>query len=244
MIMDRSVHSSRRIEASRRNGRKSRGPRTAAGKAIVSRNALRHGFAAGKHRASVPSDEIEQLARAFCADDKNPLLFAPAVEMAAAALTLRSIEVECLRVVERLRDRREVAFAKGDQRLQQARALVAQADGDWQHLKTFAAALLEKYKSEFPPDLDLLMELDAALPLQDFLAEREQVMRAAGIPPEPVADDDKPADAARDEVAMMAEALSDLLRLKRYHRRALGRQNRAFRAFIAVKSSSLSTAAV
>src|SRR5947207_12729613 len=36
--------SSRKIEANRRNARKSTGPRTATGKKRVSRNALRHGF--------------------------------------------------------------------------------------------------------------------------------------------------------------------------------------------------------
>jgi hypothetical protein len=37
--------SERQIAANRRNSRKSRGPRTAAGKSIASRNALRHGVA-------------------------------------------------------------------------------------------------------------------------------------------------------------------------------------------------------
>jgi hypothetical protein len=43
---DRLMTSESKIAANRRNGRKSRGPRTAAGKSIASRNALRHGFAA------------------------------------------------------------------------------------------------------------------------------------------------------------------------------------------------------
>jgi len=36
--------SSRKVEANRQNARKSRGPRTAAGKERVSRNAIKHGF--------------------------------------------------------------------------------------------------------------------------------------------------------------------------------------------------------
>jgi len=36
--------SSRKVEANRRNARKSTGPKTATGKKMVSRNAVKHGF--------------------------------------------------------------------------------------------------------------------------------------------------------------------------------------------------------
>jgi hypothetical protein len=48
----------RKIEANRHNGRKSCGPRTAAGKATASRNALQHGLAALTHRQTVPVPEV------------------------------------------------------------------------------------------------------------------------------------------------------------------------------------------
>ena len=58
--------SARKVAANRRNSCKSCGPRTAAGKAIASRNALRHGLSADIHRQPAPSAEIEQLASAIC----------------------------------------------------------------------------------------------------------------------------------------------------------------------------------
>ena len=70
----------RKIEANRRNSRKSCGPRTAAGKSIASRNALRHGLAAITHRQPVLGPEVKQFARVLCGDDNDPVLFTQAAQ--------------------------------------------------------------------------------------------------------------------------------------------------------------------
>jgi hypothetical protein len=51
--------SSARAEASRRNGAKSRGPKTPEGKARASQNALKHGFRAQKHIVLPDEDAAE-----------------------------------------------------------------------------------------------------------------------------------------------------------------------------------------
>ena len=66
------MSSSRKIATNRRNARRSTGPRSAAGKACSSRNALRHGLAISL--ASLPEKtlEIEQLARTVAGEDAKP----------------------------------------------------------------------------------------------------------------------------------------------------------------------------
>ena len=59
-----------KILANRRNARKSRGPRTAAGKSIASRNAYRHGLAAITRELPALFPDIERMAKALCGDDK------------------------------------------------------------------------------------------------------------------------------------------------------------------------------
>src|SRR5579864_2576917 len=101
----------RKIEANRRNSRKSCGPRTAAGKASASRNALRHGLAALTHRQLAPSAEVVEFARALCGDDQDPILYVQAVKIAEAKIELRAVRAQKVAVVERLRERHAAPFA-------------------------------------------------------------------------------------------------------------------------------------
>ena len=59
----------KQIEANRRNALKSTGPRTPEGKAAVSRNALKHGFAVRDADLGPEArEEITRLAREYCRD--------------------------------------------------------------------------------------------------------------------------------------------------------------------------------
>ena len=120
--------SERKIAANRSNSRTSCGPRSAAGKNRVSRNATRHGLAALVHRQPFPLAQIEQLADAICGGEQDPLLREQARTIAETTLTLQAVQAQKSALIERLRDREAVALASGDNRLIRAQARHLQSE--------------------------------------------------------------------------------------------------------------------
>src|ERR1700736_2854073 len=92
-----------RAEASRNNGRKSRGPRTAAGRSCASHNALRHGLAALTYKPAAFA-EVERMAKAICNGNTDPLLFEQALVIAENEMVRRCVRAEVIAMIERLRD--------------------------------------------------------------------------------------------------------------------------------------------
>src|SRR5258708_39341604 len=70
--MRAAVTSERKSAANRRNARASTGPRTAAGKARVARNARRHGLNVPIAADPALSREVEALAQAICRSAPSP----------------------------------------------------------------------------------------------------------------------------------------------------------------------------
>jgi hypothetical protein len=138
--------SNRKIAANRRNSRKSCGPRTAAGKAIASRNALRHGLAASTCRPCAPSGEIERFARAICGGDKDPAVFAQAVKIAENEMTLRAIGAQQVAAVERLREPYAAPLTSQDNSLQLATGRFMQAWLAHREVMACLPQVLDKYK--------------------------------------------------------------------------------------------------
>ena len=107
-----AMTSTKKVAASRVNGRRSRGPRTGSGKARASRNARRHGLAAFNNKDPAMSGQIKQMVDAICQGDDDPLLRERAVAIAEAQLWLSCIRTEKVAVLERLRDPEEDALTE------------------------------------------------------------------------------------------------------------------------------------
>jgi hypothetical protein len=231
--------SERQIAANRLNGRKSRGPRTTAGKSTASRNALRHGLAAIGRRQPIETADLERLAKALCRNDDDPTLYKQAVVIASHELVLRAISAQQIAVVQRLRDPSAVALAKGDNRLQLAKARFLKSQLAYSALIALRDRLLEKYKNESKPfqHPDVVSEIEEAFPphLEELLEEKGSELSAEEIRQQKGRFYDEDCIGERDESAAMEEAASDLLRLNRYERRAWSRQRRAILAFMNVK---------
>ena len=83
--------SERQRAANRRNAQRSTGPRTASGKAVSRRNALRHGLSARLGTDSGKEDQIEALARILAGSEANSAELHYARIAAAASLQIARI---------------------------------------------------------------------------------------------------------------------------------------------------------
>jgi hypothetical protein len=223
------VTSDRKAAANKRNSRKSCGPRTAAGKATASRNALKHGLSAVVYWQPTPSAEIERLAKAFCGHGENPDLLAQAHIVAANALVLRAIGAQKIAVVERLRESTAIALAKGDNSLELAKARSIQSQLASEEIDRLVPKVLEKYKDQIEgkgqaAHFGLIVpgHIIALLKWSDSI---EHERRAREI----IEEQD------RDEFEALEQAAVDLVRLDRYERRAWSRQKCAIRTFMNLK---------
>lgn len=203
--------SAKKVAANRINARKSRGPRSTAGKGRVSSNALRHGLAALKHLDAMRPRDTDLMARAMCGDDADPLLFELAQVFAENELLLRRVRAERIGVIDRLRDVTARPLAIRDDSMARAKARVDEMD--------LAAAALERMQARF----DAMPEDERTRLSEEYDRELDEL-------------DSKPALLAeRDEVDAMRAAMPDLDRLRRYEQRAWSRRRRAMRNFMAIK---------
>jgi hypothetical protein len=211
--------SAKKVAANRLNGRKSRGPRTGAGKARASRNARRHGLAAFNNENPVMAGRVKQMVDAICQGDDDPLLREQAVAIAESQLWLDCVTAEKLALTERLRDPMAYALTP-DTRIARAKARMRLWDvADRQQkviddlIKKTKAAGRDPEREPLPP------KLEAAWPPPwlELIFE----------------------DSERDEYEALREGIGDLVRLLRYERRASSRRKRAVRAFMAIKLMNL-----
>ena len=122
--------SERKIAANRRNSQRSTGPRTAAGKARVRRNALRHGLAAVAVRDPRIVAQAHQLALAICGEDGEATHREQALMIAESELTVTQVRDARANVIEQM-------FANGAaQEGDESHRLTAQEENPYQsHLE-------------------------------------------------------------------------------------------------------------
>jgi hypothetical protein len=205
--------SEKKIAANRNNARKSCGPRSAAGKRRVARNAWRHGLAAITPANTGRRRDIERMARAMCGDDADPLLFEQAVAIVESQIVLLCVRAEKVAVIERLRDAATLPLAIGDNRLALAKAKMQSLELAWdvlERLRARVSSLPEEQRAKLEREYEAESDLPAA----------QKPIRAK----------------RRDEIEAMCEAIPDLARLDRYERRAWSRRRRAFSNFMRIKA--------
>jgi len=94
--MTKTMVSSRKIAANRRNARYSRGPRTTKGKARSRRNALRHGLAVRLPWSGAIDREVERLAAQIAGPNPDPCRLHFANIAAEAEFELRRVRARRL----------------------------------------------------------------------------------------------------------------------------------------------------
>ncbi len=208
--------SPKKVAANRLNGRKSRGPRTGAGKARASRNARRHGLAVFTSKDDpVMAEQIEEMVDAICARDDDPLLRQQAVMIAENQLWLSCVKAEKVALIERLRDPTAFALAN-DTRVARGKARMRLFDIADSQLVTIDALMQKTVAAGRDPEREPIPpELEAAWPPPWVKVISE--------------------DAERDEHEALREGICDLVRLLRYEQRAWSRRKRAVRGFMAIK---------
>ena len=219
------MSSQAKIVASRANGRKSRGPRTPAGKSNASRNALRHGLAAITRKDPEIFAEIEPVARAICNGAVNPLLFEQALIIAENDFVLRCAQTEWIAAIERLRDRTATPLATGDLGFARAKARIERAKLIYQMLANKDAASNNAARNNAARTS--AASTDEAHVRSNRERERAVAEQGGRVTP----------PLEREEFDAMRAAMADLGRLERYRRRAWSRQRRAFQRFMAIQSS-------
>jgi hypothetical protein len=198
----------RKIRANRANGRKSRGPKTTAGKIASSRNGLRHGLTTINRQNELYANEIKAMAIAICDGDNNPLVYEQALIIAESEVLLRCIQSQSVQPIERLRDPDVRRLSK---------------------IKQYMKLLLANSEQ----NLAAVWRLDAM-----FAEYNAKVAIAGeeNVKPVDYSSWNFSCPMERDEHEALCEAFPDLLHFGRYERRARSRQKRALRTFIAIKA--------
>jgi hypothetical protein len=209
--------SERKADANRRNGRKSRGPRTAAGRERVSRNALRHGLDSAAFDQGSQPEKIERIARLIAGGGTGGIRYEQAVIIAESSMMLFRIRLYRVKAIERFRERLPSPFNAGS-------PLPQEIDGLERHYRLGNVGAVR----------DIMRRWVKATVAggKEFKASVKEMRRgnlsrmiAFG------ATFEKGSAKPRTDVECLLLALAEIQALERYERRALSRRRRAVRIF-------------
>lgn len=160
--------SERMIASNRRNGRRGRGPRTAAGNASSRRNALRHGLAVSLLNEPASCAKVESLARAIVGAGADAAQLGLARVVAEAQLDLDRIKAAKVRLMNsRLEASASAGNTRGDEFAPSSQSEVAELGND------------DPATGATPPSIEVLRQL---LRLERYegsaISRRRRSMRA------------------------------------------------------------------
>jgi hypothetical protein len=93
-----------KIQANRKNAKKSIGPKTKTGKSRASRNAVRHGLEGVDFGNPGHSAQVERLAKAICPDASDPFRYEQAIIIAESQILLTRVRAARIAAIERVRN--------------------------------------------------------------------------------------------------------------------------------------------
>ena len=127
----------RKVLANRQNGRKSRGPKTAGGKARSCRNSLRHGLTLINRHHPQFAPAIEKIAADLCGGCQDAALWEHALTIAECDLLLVSARAQAALITDRFRDATVLSHVKGNKSILKTLKITFRHCKDYDRLHAF-----------------------------------------------------------------------------------------------------------